>query len=132
MQGSSHHTTFDGLVHHFQGVCDYILSKDDTTDSFTIFISKAECGEGAACIEEVYISIPEYAELLKILADGQIEPADYPANLFFVEMAGTTIIVTIETVGVTVVFNVFRQRTHRLGSREVFQPIVWYLWRLRL
>ena len=94
-------------MHHFQGVCDYILSKDDTADSFTIFISKAECGEGAVCIEEVYISIPEYAEVFKILADGQIEPADYPANLFFVEMAGTTIIVTIETVGVTVAFNVF-------------------------
>ncbi|CAH1266756.1 TECTA [Branchiostoma lanceolatum] len=61
--GDPHYTTFDGLVHHFQGSCDYMLAEHcgNTTD-FRVEVTNEPCGSSSrvSCTRAVYLDVKGY------------------------------------------------------------------------
>ncbi|GAA6093701.1 mucin-5AC-like [Tachysurus ichikawai] len=60
--GGSHVITYDGKAYSFQGNCDYILSKDNTSD-VTVLVHLAQCGmaAGETCLTSVKFIVSSYS-----------------------------------------------------------------------
>ncbi|XP_058264560.1 mucin-2-like isoform X2 [Hemibagrus wyckioides] len=69
--GGSHITTYDRKAYSFQGNCDYILSKDNSSD-VSVLVHLARCGlaEGGTCLTSVKIIISSYS--VTITATGTV------------------------------------------------------------
>ena len=51
--GDPHYNTFDGQLHHFQGVCNYILAQDCTNGDFSVLVENDDRGyQGVSWTQE--------------------------------------------------------------------------------
>ena len=116
--GDPHYTTFDGLVHHFQGECTYTFASDIEGRSFAVHAHQLKCNGEATCIRGVYVEVPPFSQTVYLRQGGGIDPSNPSKDIFFIQKHGVATTLHLRPFGVTVSYD----GSHRL---EVMVPEVY-------
>ena len=113
--GDPHYTTFDGLVHHFQGECTYTFASDIEGRSFAVHAHQLKCNGEATCIRGVYVEVPPFSQTVTLWQGGYIYPSNPSKDIFSIQKQGMATTLHLRQLGVTVSYD----GSHRL---EVMVP----------
>ena len=119
--GDPHYRTFDRYWHHFQGICEYVLTKQCSGDDYVISASNAPCGRRrrqVSCVESVRVNVTsENLEILlqrggrgTVTINGMLQPNTgngiiYESNTVDVIRCGGSPYVFLKTYGLRITFN---------------------------
>ena len=106
--GDPHYYTFDGLTHHFQGVCYFNFVSDCKDQLFNVYSRQERCGRGTvSCTTGAVIEVKGYAGRIEIGQNGVFSPdsSTLPPNIFQVMRVGNAYTVNILPLHVTVYYS---------------------------
>ena len=106
--GDPHYTTFDGKVHHFQGVGVFNYASDCKENRFHVYTKQERCGRGTvSCISAVIIEVQAFPVRIVIGRHGAFSPTitALPPDVFEVLRVGSTYTVNLLPLNVTVSYD---------------------------